>query len=140
MDDVIAVPRWRALLGGVVAVLRPERHPSGRFETTHDGVRVVAVERLRSGDVVLTLSWSQRHEVELDVQGLPLSVAGRGPGTCSWTLAGRLLPGEEELQLLHDLVGCALFLREEGLLGPSGPRTTRRVLQASNGVVVDLRE
>jgi hypothetical protein len=109
-----------------------------RYETTHDGVQVHGVERAPSGDLAMSLSWQSRHHIELDGEGVPLSVTDEGPGSTAWTLSGQQLPGDEELRVLQDLVGSELSLVEHGLVDVTGPRTTRRVLTSTNGVVLDL--
>lgn len=129
-------PTARDLIAAQPHLLRPGH----RFETAHEGVHVLGVDRLRGGDVALQLSWDERHQIELDDQGLPVSVASEGHGSCTWTLSGRLLPADAALQQLQDLVGCDLSLVEHGQVEPAGPRTTRRVLNASGGVVLDLHE
>jgi hypothetical protein len=105
-----------------------------RIETTYDGVRVVGVDRLRGGQLALSLAWDTRHRIELDRAGVPVGVTAQGPGRCVLTLSARQFGGVDPVRALRDLVGCDLSFVEQEQVG-----RTRRVLAGPHGVVLDLR-
>ncbi len=105
-----------------------------RVETTYDGVRVVGVDRLRGGQLTLSLVWDARHRIELDDAGVPAGVTPQGPGHSVLTLSPRQFDGADPVRALRDLVGCDLSFVEQEQVG-----RTRRVLAGPHGVVLDLR-